>query len=63
MFGDFPYTVVMSTSSLIMRGSTHLFHGSVNHMNEKESYSFVVDVLHFAIVLINVVLDSIPTRA
>ena len=34
---------------------SHLLHGSVDHMNEKESDGLVIDVLDLSIVQVNVV--------
>ena len=42
--------------------STHLLDGTVHHVDEEQSDSLVVHVLYFAIVLVNVALDSCPER-
>ena len=40
--------------------STHLLDGTVHHVDEEQSDGLTIYVLHFAIVLVNVVLDSSP---
>lgn len=42
--------------------STHLLDGTVHHVDKEQSNSLIVHVLYFAIVLVNVALDSCPER-
>ena len=50
------------TAHVMSHDSPHLLHGGVNHVNEEEGNSLVVNVLDLPVVLVNVMLDTLPVE-